>query len=674
MARLLTLQHSTQLFIGYLPLIVGVLPLLSAIVVGLSRKRPSSHWPATWLLALAMLLGGYLLVLTYHGTTWHGAFTWLYLPDRPFPLKLNFCVDFPAAVMVSLTTTLHLLTHIYALTYLKSEHQRYSVLVGCFVSAMLTFFMANSLIARFMAWELIGLGSYLIIGFEYQQETATKSGFKVWLINQLGSVGLLIGILIIGSELGSFNLTELSALPQEIYRNNSWLVVAKCCLVGGVLTKSAQFPWLGWLPKAMTAPTPASALIHTATMVGAGVYLLVDLAPILGVTTLTYVSYLGGLTAFMGAYAAVAQQHIKQILAYSTVSQLGYAVMAVGVGASGVGLFHFVIHAFGKACLFLCVGAISHFLRQQGRDNAMAMQHMGGLRKPLPGTFWAYLIAAGSLVGIPGSVGSLSKGAVWACTLAWAHQRAQAGSYIGYLVPMLGFVSSFLGMVYMGRTCYLIFMGTPRWSYKLAPNVAYRTPWLMQLSIVILALCSLDWLYSPVLDLHSNWLLQRLAYTPRLASILSMDSKLRHCITLVSIGTMALGILFLVVWRVRSPNTLLLPRHKLALHGWYLDMIFSTVARKVLRLSKLMARLDHQIVNGLVRSISVGYVTLGNIVSWLDQKLAGGMVLLIASVPQRLGKVHRATQQGNLQHSLLWVFISMGLLWVGVYWVTRGVG
>jgi NADH-quinone oxidoreductase subunit L len=622
-----------------------------------------------------MFLSGYLLVLTYHGATWRGAFAWLRIIGSPLSccLELSFFVDFPAAVMMSLTTTINFFTHLYALAYMQAASQRYLVLTGSFVSAMLAFVSAESLIARFVGWELIGLGSYLFISFWHQQETAAKNGTKTWLINQLGSMSLLMGILIIGNELGSFDLNKLAVLPKEAYRNNNWIAVARCCLVGGVLSKSAQFPWFSWLPCAMTAPTPASALIHTATMVGTGVYLLIYLAPILGMTALTWVAYLGGLTAFIGACAALTQQHIKQVLAYSTISQLGYTMMAVGVGASSAGLFHFVTHAFCKACLFLCIGVVSRFMLQQ--NDANTMQHMGGLRRMLPGTFGSYLIAACSLVGLPGFAGFSSKEAVLAYAWAWAQQQTQSGSYLGYLVPVLGFLSSFLGIVYMGRQCYLVFMGMPQWSHKPRENTPYRTPWLMQISMFALALCSLSCWYGPVSgDLQSNWLLQRLVDMPCYASTLTITQKLRHSITVVSSVIMASGLFFLVIWQRRSPTTVLFPPDQLVRNSWYLDTLANAAAKGGLYLSGIVAQFESRVVNGLIHSIGIGYIKLGSIINGLDRKLIEGTVLLIASVPLYLGRAHRATQQGNLQHTLLWLFVGIGLLFGGIYWVTQGVG
>lgn len=664
-------QYLVDLLVSYLPLIVGALPLMSAMVVELGHKRRPWYWIDTWLLALAMLLSGYLLVLTCQGTTWHRALTWFHIPGSNLTLVLSWHTDFTVSVMVSLTTIVNFFTHLYAWVYIQADRRRYSVLMGSFVSAMLSFLMAESLITRFISWELISLGSYLLISFWYQQEAAARSGTRVWLINHIGSMSLLIGILIIGSELGSFDLAELAVLSKDAHRDNNWLVVAKCCLLGGICTKSAQFPWFSWLPNAMTAPIPTSALIHSATLVGAGVYLLVSLVPILDTATLTWAAYLGSITAFMGSCAALAQRHIKQVLAYSTISQLGYAVMVVGVGASGTGLFHLVIHAFCKACLFLCVGAVSHFLLEL--DKGDNMQHMGGLRKALPGVFCAYLMAAFSLIGIPGLAGSLSKEAIFACTLSWAHQQVLTSGFLGYLVPVLVLLSYSLGIVYMGRQCYLVFMGTPRWSHKPAPSIPYRTPWLMQISMFALALCSLSCWYGPLSgDMRDNWLLQRLTHTHLLPATVPIATTLQQGVTLTSTIMIALGVLFLAIWKWKSPATFLLPPTRLLLHGWYLEELANIVVRGVLYLSRRVAQLDQQI-NGWVRGIGVGYIALSNLAEWLDRRLLGSIVSLIASVPQYVGKVHRTTQKGNLQYVLLWICIGIGLVFSGIYWFTRGV-
>ena len=626
----------------------------------------------TGIWALSMLLGGYLLVLTYHGTAWRYTYTWLCIPPTLCCWVLRFRVDFAVATMMSLATTVSFITHLYALAYMKTARKRYFVYTGCFVSAILGFFMANDLITIFISWELIGWISYLLISFWHKQEAAAKGGTKAWLINQLGSMLLLTGILMIGSELGSFDLSVLSKVSKEVLRDSRWLTMATCCLAGGALSKSAQFPWSSWLTSAMTAPIPASALIHTATMVGAGIYLLVGLSPLLGMTTRTWIAYLGSLTAFMGAYAALTQQHMKHVLAYSTISQLGYAVMAVGVGANSVGLFHFVIHAFNKACLFLCVGNIARFLNQQ-QGEAVAMQYIGGLRKQLPSTFFAYLIASFSLVGVPGLAGALSKEAVLTYTWDWARHRAQDGYYLSYLVPVLGFCATFLGVVYIGRQCYLVFLGTPRGRHKMTPNVRHRTPRLMQIGMFALAICSLGFWYGLPGNIENSWLLQRLGSTSLGSSPLHITSALQQGVTVASIMIMSLGFVFLIVWQVKSSATLHLSQTKIWSDGKYWDALPRAIAWVVLYLSRRTAQFETMLFTRLIRNVSLGYIMLGNAVRWLDKKLLDGVVLLVARTPQQLGKTHRITQKGNLQYSLLWMFVGVGLLFWGIYWTTKAI-
>lgn len=668
----LLLQILDYLLISYLPLVIGLLPLLAAFVVGLDRKQQLGHWLATCFLALAMFLGGYLCVLAYHDATWHSVFTWSRIPSSatPFSLILSFRVDFSTAVMVLLTTTLNFIIHLYALAYMREEFRHYMVLTGSFVSTMIGFLAADDFVTCFIGWEIMGWISYLLINFWYQREVAASNGTKVWFIGQLGTMTSLVGILIIGSELGSFDLSTLTRLPWEVYLHNSWLVAAQCCLVGGILIKLAQFPWLNWLSSAMNAPTPASALIHTATMVGAGVYLLVRLGPILAPAMRTGLAYWGGLMAFMGACYAVKQQHMKQVLAYSTISQLGYIVMAVGVRASSVGLFHFVTHAFGKACLFLCVGAVSRFMHQHDESNAM--QHMGGLRRVLPSTFYIYVTASLSLVGVPTLAGALSKEAIFAHTLAWANQQAQQGNYFVYLVPLLGFCATFLTVVYVGRQCCLVFMGTPRWAHRPPTSYAtYHTPWLMKISIFVLAMGTLGFWYGPSGYAKNGWLLHRLEQIPHLASTLPITDTLQHQVALASNATLFLGFIFLIIWATRSPAALLLPRTKLFLGEKAWDQLNNATAQGVLYLSRLVAQFDSWVVNDWMRAIGRGYLMVGNISSWLDRKLIESVILLIAPISRYLNKAHQATQRGSLQNSLLWMFIGIGLLLGGVYWATH---
>lgn len=660
-----------KILTDHLPFIIGILPLLTA--VGIGCRRWFGHWLATGLAACTMFLGGYLLACTYQGTSWHGAFTWLRMPGgfSTCCLMLCFRVDFLAAMMISLTTTIGFITHLYALTYLQpTEQQRYFIYIGVFVSATLWFFMAEDLISRFIGWEIMGCMSYLLVAFRYRQSLAVSNGLRVWLINQISSISLLMSILILGSNTHSFDLSTLTTLPQAIYCNkNEWLL-ARYCLLGSICVKTAQFPWSMWLPSAMTAPTPASALIHTTTMVGAGVYLLIDCIPILDMP-LTWMAYLGSLTTLLGAYAALVQQRMKYVLAYSTISQLGYAVTAIGVGASGVGLLHLMTHAFGKACLLLCVGAVSYYLDPQSRvDN---MQYMGGLCQPLLRLFCAYLLAACSLIGVPGFAGAISKKAVLASTLIWANQQGQLGNYTAYVVPLSSFFATFLTVAYLGRQCYLIFMGTSRWPTSRpsrTPN--YHLPWLLEGSVVALSLYSLGYSYGSWAEaIQNSWQLRRLAAPSYMAVTLPISDTLRDYIALGALVSMALGCFFLVIWQVRHAATFRLPHSKITLYGWWhLDRLTHALAKGVLYLSKRTVQFDALGINGCVRGIGVGYIRLSRTLSWLDTIWVHGTLQLLITSYQYIGKAHLLTQQGHWQHILIWMCLGMGLLLGGIYWAT----
>ncbi len=628
---------------------------------------------ASALLGILVGFSFYLLKLTDEGYVLHSTTKWFELQAGAHTITFSagIYLDFIAAVMLCLISSVGFLVYLYSIAYMQQETavQRYFALLSFFMVAMLALILADNLILLWMAWELAGFAAYLLIGFWYQQVSVAEASTKALLMNQLGSTSLLIGILMVGSELGSFDLATLSALAAEARSSQGWLWTTGLFLIGGVVTKSAQFPVFHWLPSAMTAPTPASALIHAATLVSAGAYLLIRTAGLLSPEVCTLVAFLGSITALMGSYAALAQYDIKKMLAYSTIAQLGYVVMAIGIGKSSAGLFHLVTHAFFKACLFLCVGAVSHFLLRQGKKglDVQDIRAMGGLRKALPGVFYSYLVAAGALVGLPGCSGFLSKEAILTHSLSWAKQQAQTGNYLSYIVPALGFLSSCLTAIYLGRQCQLVFMGVPRWqpkpSLKVVPT-RNAIPYLMQVSIIILALCSLGFLYSPLSwDFQHSWLLQRLSAAPLLGTI----PTLPQTAPFISVLMMGIGLILVAVRRPLSQAIalpLLRRLTRLSFHGWYLDVITDAITQQVLGLSRLVARIDQRFVAGC-RSVAVSYLMLGSIVSWLDRNLVEGIVYFVAAAPQQLGKLHRFTQQGNLQHYLLWMFISIALLLIG---------
>ena len=335
------------------------------------------------------------------------------------------------------------------------------------------------------------------------------------------------------------------------------------------------------------------------------------------------------------------------------------------------------MHAFFKACLFLCAGAVSYFLSEQEAAGpaTQTMRTMGGLGGAIPWVFGAYLIASLALVGMPGFSGFVSKEAILAHTLSWAMQHAQASHYLGYLVPTLGFAASLLAVIYIGRSCFLVFMDAPQWKYQpaLEPITlpSSTLPLLMQLSIMALALCSLSLGYNPLsFNFNHSWLLQRLeAAVAGSSTILSLNlpQSIQHAAAIISMIILLIGMLVLTI--SLHPSGASLPKRfqslaQLSFHGWYLDAITSLVARQLLSLSRLVGRLDQKLVHGAINCLTISYVVIGNIVAWLDSKLVGGTVYLIASVFRWLGRLYDYTQNGSLQRYLLWTCIGAGLLLV----------
>ena len=288
---------------------------------------------------------------------------------------------------------------------------------------MIGIIFSSNLIMLFIFWELVGLSSYLLIGFWYEKDSAIKANKKAFLTNRIGDAGFMIGILILYTYTGNLDFDYLIQwFNSENSIPSSWTFVLGLGLFFGCVGKSAQFPLQVWLPDAMEGPTPVSALIHAATMVAAGIYLIARVFFILSDDVLLFIAYTGAITAFMGAIAACTQSDIKKVLAFSTISQLGYMVLALGVGAFDAALFHLVTHAFFKACLFLGSGSIIHSLHHLEHEtdthfDPQNMLLMGGLRKKMPLTFITYCIATAALVGVPLFSGFLSKDAILLATL-----------------------------------------------------------------------------------------------------------------------------------------------------------------------------------------------------------------------------------------------------------------
>jgi NADH-quinone oxidoreductase subunit L len=520
----------------------------------------------------------------------------------------------------------------------------YFACLGLFTFAMLGVVLADNLFLLYAFWELVGLASYLLIGFWFTRPDAAVAARNAFFLNRLGDVGFLFALLLV---FGLFGSSDLRFLNREalLPRDTSWSLVVGLGIFCGTVAKSAQFPLQGWLAGAMAGPTPVSALIHAATMVAAGVFLLLRTFPLLDETVLAVIATVGALTAFMGAVAALSQTDIKRVLAFSTISQLGYMVMAVGVGAPGVAMLHLVTHAFFKAGLFLCAGSVIHALHGASHHaythfDVQDMRLMGGLRRKLPVTFACYTLCGLALAGLPLFSGFLSKDAILTASLAWAEN----GNGAALAVPLLGFLSALLTAVYVARQLLLVFTGPSRLGHGAAYGAITESPIAMRVPMVLLAALSLFIPFSiNPLDAGDGWLLPALTGN-------AAQSHAWHGFTLVVSTLLAatgLGVGYLAVRRpsFRAPA----PLRVLSCRNWFLDDAFRLAVVWPAKCGARLARLvDQKVVDALVDFIGMAVVVLAHLVNWVDRHVVDGVVRLTAFAGGRLGQVSRA-RNGRVQ-------------------------
>lgn len=433
----------------------------------------------------------------------HKTFTWFDLSYGEFPFKLDMgiYIDNMTATMLFMVTGVASLIHIFSTYYMKEDarYGRFFVYVSLFTSAMLALVLSENLISVFIFWELMGFCSYSLIGFYYEKEGAGNASMKAFMTTRVGDVFFLFGILAIWSVVGSVSFVDIyAALANGAFDGQYALGISLATVAGlgifmGTIGKSAQFPLQVWLPDAMFGPTPCSALIHAATMVAAGVYLSLRCYPLMEAGGLTYfIACIGGITAFGAATIALVQTDIKAVLAYSTISQLGYMVLGVGVGSYNAAFMHLITHAVFKACLFLSAGSVIHSLHDHHTHaHVQEMPRMGGLRKKMPFTFLAMLFCTLAIAGIPFFSGFVSKDRILGDALVAATHDAK------YWIPsVLGFAGAFLTAFYMFRMMFLTFFGEPRDKDLYEHTHKEKLSWNRNVPLLILSVFTLGVFFS----------------------------------------------------------------------------------------------------------------------------------------------------------------------------------
>lgn len=469
---------------------IVLLPLAGAIINGLAGRFADRKLVA--LVAVGSVLGAFALAVSSFLELTHlkaegvedprlvaDVYQWftVSLPSatgafREVPIQVRFVFDSLSGLMTLVVTGIGSLIHIYSLEYMSEEksYARFFAYLNLFTASMLILVLASSLPLMFVGWEGVGLCSYLLIGFWYETPAYAAAGRKAFVANRIGDFGVLVGMFALVMVAGSFEFTDINSASPEMTApmvfggsalEMSIATFACLFLFLGCTGKSAQIPLYVWLPDAMAGPTPVSALIHAATMVTAGVYLCCRLSPVFLQTpsAMEVIAVIGALTAFLGATIAVVQREMKKILAYSTVSQLGFMFAAVGVGAFASGFFHVFTHAFFKACLFLGAGAVMHAVHAHGDADIFKL---GGLKKHLPLVRWTFLLSCLAIAGVPGFSGFFSKDEVLLGATTVAMVETPIAPWVGWVVAILLTLAATLTAFYMFRLYYLTFTGTYR--------------------------------------------------------------------------------------------------------------------------------------------------------------------------------------------------------------------
>jgi len=489
-------MHQTGLLdlIGLIPLLPAVGALLNGLLGRKFFSRRTIHTIAIGMVvlsfAIALLAASALLDRPPAERHFEKSyFTWfetgplrgLGAAQGTFRVDWGYQLDPLSAVMILVVTGIGLLIHIYSMGYMAHDPSphRFFCYMNLFMFAMLTLVLANNYILMFLGWEGVGLCSYLLIGFWFHKKSAADAGKKAFVVNRIGDFGFMLGAMLIFKVFGSFDFSEVFGRAPEVLAANPGVATAIGLLLFlGACGKSAQLPLYVWLPDAMEGPTPVSALIHAATMVTAGVYLVARSAVIYlqSPYAMLVVMLVGAATALFAATIGLVQNDIKRVLAYSTVSQLGYMFLACGAGLFAAGIFHLMTHAFFKALLFLGAGSVIHGLHEE-----QDLRHMGGLKTHMPWTWGVMGIACLAIAGIPGLAGFFSKDSILAAAFA-------GSSRYHHLAWALGFITAGLTAFYMFRLLFLAFYGKQRFDpHQVHPH---ESPWVMVGPLVLLALGS----------------------------------------------------------------------------------------------------------------------------------------------------------------------------------------
>ncbi len=681
---------NTQLTI--FQVLIILLPLLGFVVAILAPKQMKKMYVVeVGIMFISLLLAGILFftkILNHSEELVRYNFTLfsLALNGESFNFLVDLTMDNMTVTLLFMVTLISFLVHFFSLEYMHDEplKNRYFGYLGLFTFSMLGLISTGSIMFIYIFWELVGLSSYLLIGFWGYKDEAASACSKAFITNRVGDFGFFLGILMLFITYRSFDLFYIFgevANGQYPYGSELWLTITGLLLFAGAMGKSAQFPLHVWLPDAMAGPTPVSALIHAATMVAAGVYMIVRLFPIFTEGAFLTIGLIGGFSALMAATIALTQLDIKKILAYSTVSQLGLMVLAVGVGAYQAAIIHLMFHAFFKAGLFLGSGAIIHATHSQD------IMDMGGLRKKMPVTFYTTLIYSLALIGFPLTIGFLSKEMILTSSLVLGNI---SGNYIYFIFVVL---TSTLTSFYIFRYVFLIFFGEPRnhHAYEHAHdfNIFIKLP-----LILLAALCFFFiFTFNPI-TLHGSYVTEVLFRLPSI--LLPQDvtfgflssaaketiyteeymhtmhsSELAAMLTSATIIIIGIGTAWFMYMKKKLvpkvPDGFIGKLYIFSQKKWYIDELLDvTVIKGTFLLATVMSWIDKNIVDGLVNLAARITMLLGRFGAGFDKYVVDGLVNLVAWINGGLSMFVRKFQTGKVQTyvTLAMVFIVIFVMYI----------
>lgn len=583
-------------------------------------------------------------------------------------MNIGTHVDGMVVMMLFVVTLISGLVHIFSTDYVAGDRRytHYFAFLSLFTASMLFFVMSQSTIQMIVGWELVGVCSFALIGHWWEEKPNSDAALKAFLTNRVGDIGLLVGMTILFFAAGkNFNILDIDVAANTGAIGKSTLTVAAVCLIFAVMSKSGQFILHTWLPDAMAGPTPVSALIHAATMVVAGIYMVARLYPVffhglsIPGSSINFLAVVGAVTAMFGAALAFVQKDIKKVLAYSTVSQLGFMVVALGVGAWTAAMFHLFTHAFFKACLFLGAGSLSHACHHSFN----MVDDMGGLKKIMPKTFWTYVIATGALAGIPPLAGFWSKDEILAGTGGFPGQEGAVGNYKFALIMLI--IGAMFTAAYMTRTIWYAFFGEYRGHHhphESGPRITVPLMILAGLAVVAGFANFPFETFGKGFKLAFEHAVEPVGlYFPAHADGFG-HAEFNPVLAVVATGLAlaAIGFVYLFYWTdklaklhgLASRNKLAGGVKKVLENKYYLDWLYTDVITGFVKgpLARAMSWINSNVIDGVVNAVGRGSAAFGGVVyAHIDQAVVDGSVNGIAAATGGAGEGLSHTQTGKVQ-------------------------